>query len=83
MKLMLQQERIQRQWSQKYVGKHIGITAEAVGMMETGKRRPSYDVLVKLENLFGMTHRELFAAAPAEEAEEPQCLCGSSDNPQR
>lgn len=64
MKLMLRQERIRRKWSQEYVGKHIGVTAEAVGMMETGQRKPSYAVLVKLEDLFGMNHRELFEAAP-------------------
>lgn len=66
MKLMLQRERIKRGWSQEYVGKHVGVTAEAIGMMESGKRNPSYPVLVKLENLFGMTHRELFAEGPGE-----------------
>ena len=34
-----------------------------VALLETGKRKPSYEVLVKLEDLFGMTHRELFAEA--------------------
>lgn len=60
MKQMLQQERLRRQWSQEYVGQYVGVTAEAIGMIENGKRKPSYDVMVGLENLFGMTHRELF-----------------------
>ena len=66
MKIVLRQERIRHGWTQEYVGKHIGVTAEAVGMMENGKRKPSYSVLVELENLFEMSHRELFSAAPEE-----------------
>ena len=62
MKLVLWQERNRRKWSQEFVAKQVGVTASAVGFIETGKRKPSYDVLVKMEDLFGMSHRELFAA---------------------
>ena len=58
---VIRQERIKRGWSCEDVAKQIGVTAEAVRLLETGGRKPSYDVLVKLEDLFGMTHRELFA----------------------
>lgn len=65
MKTMLGQEREQRGWTQGYVSQQIGITREAVSMLETGKRKPSYDVLVRLLDLFGYKDpRELFAEAP-------------------
>ncbi len=66
MKIYMKQERIKRGWTQEQIAHCIGITAEAVSMLESGQRKPSYEVLVKLEDLFGKTHRELFA-----EAEEP------------
>ena len=39
----------------------VGVTKSAINDMESGRRKPSYDVLVRLENLFGMSHRELFS----------------------
>ena len=33
----------------------------AIHDIETGKQKPSYDVLVKLENLFHKSHRYLLA----------------------
>ncbi len=64
MNLCIRQERINRGWTQEYVALKIGLTKTAVHDIETGKQLPSYKVLVKLENLFGLTHRELFAAVP-------------------
>ena len=62
---MLRQERIKRKWTQKYVAQQIGVTKSAVHDMETGRRKPSYDVLVKLLDLFGYKDpRELFREAP-------------------
>lgn len=68
MYLKIRQERIKQEWTQSYVAKKIGLTKTAVHDIETGKQRPSYDVLVKLLNLFGKKVavkqiRELFAAA--------------------
>lgn len=63
MLLMLRQERIRRGWTQTYVAKQTGLSLTAIQKIETGQRKPSYDVLVKLENLFGLTHRQLFGAA--------------------
>ena len=63
MDLVIRQDRIARGWTQAYVGKQIGTTKAAVHDIETARRRPSYEVLVKLENLFGKSHRELFTPA--------------------
>lgn len=68
MKIMLEQERIRHGWTQEYVGQQVGITAEAVRLLEKNKRKPSYSVLVKLLDLYGYKDpRELFAEVP-----EPQ-----------
>lgn len=63
MNLNIRQERINRGWTQEFVGKNVGLTKAAVHDIETNKHKPSYEVLVKLENLFEKTHRELFAVA--------------------
>lgn len=58
----LKQERQTRNWSQLFVAKQLKISREAVQMIETGKCKPSYDVLVKLLDLFGYEDpRQLFA----------------------
>lgn len=65
MNTMLRQERKNRGWTQDYVAQQIGITKTAVHDIETGRRKPSYDVLVKLLDLFGYKDpRELFAEVP-------------------
>ena len=64
--LRLRQERIRRKWTQNYVAKKIGVSEPTILLLETGERKPSYDVLVKLENLFHKSHRTLFAVADDE-----------------
>ena len=65
MKLVLRQERENKRMTQKEVSKRIGVTRVAYTYIENGKRKPSYDVLVKLLDLFGYDDpRELFAEAP-------------------
>ena len=65
MKLMIEQERKGKGWTQKYVSEQLGITREAYSLIENNKRKPSYDVLVKLLALFGYKDpRELFAEVP-------------------
>lgn len=66
MSLNMRQERIKREWSQDYVAQKIGVTPEMIHYIETGQRKPSYDILVKLEDLFGMNHRQLFGAGTQE-----------------
>ena len=65
MKTVLEQERIKRHWTQAYVAERVGITKGALNNLEKNKRKPSYDVLVKLLDLFGYKDpRKLFAEAP-------------------
>lgn len=65
--LEIERERRQRSMSRRELGRMLGITEEAVRLLESGKRKPSYKVLVKLEDLFEMGHRELFAQSDAPE----------------
>lgn len=71
MLLMLRQERIRRGWTQNYVAEQTGLSLTAIQKIETGQRKPSYDVLVELEDLFGLTHRQLFGAATPDITKEP------------
>lgn len=59
--LQMRQERIERGWTLDYVAKNVGLTKVSIHDIEICRRKPSYEVLVKLEDLFGKTHRELFA----------------------
>ena len=62
MKLRIRQKRQKRQWTLDYVAKSTGISKPAVHDIETGRRKPSYDVLVKLLDLFGYNDpSQLFA----------------------
>ena len=58
--LLLRQERISHDWTQEFVATQLGVTNQAVNLIETGQRKPSFDVLVKLEDLFCMDYRDLF-----------------------
>ena len=72
MELALRQERIEKGWSQSYVAEKIGTSKAAVQMLETGKRKPSYDVLVKLLDLFNYDDpRKLFSAATPDNTKGP------------
>lgn len=56
---MMRKERIANGWTQEYVAECVGITKSAVCDIESGRRNPSYEVLLKLEDLFGKSHRDL------------------------
>ena len=45
-------ERERRKWSQEFLGQQLGITGQAVNLIETLKRNPSYPVLCGLEKEF-------------------------------
>ena len=65
MKTMLEQERMRLRLSRAQVAQAMGVSVEMVRLLETGQRKPSYDVLVKLMNLFECNDpRQLFEAAP-------------------
>ena len=55
-------ERLKNGWTLNYVAKQIGISNQAISKIELQqtKNRP-HPVIVKIENLFGLSHRELFS----------------------
>jgi DNA-binding helix-turn-helix protein len=58
-------------WSQSYVAEKIGTSKATVQMLETGQRKPSFDVLVKLLDLFNYNDpRKLFGAATPDTSTE-------------
>lgn len=61
---MLKEERLKRKWTLAYVAKKTGVTISLIQKLENSKRKPSYDVLVKLLDLGYNDPRELFAEAP-------------------
>lgn len=71
MKLMLRQERIARGWTQEYVGRKCGVSLQAVCDWENNRRKPSYNVLVKLLDLFEYNDIRLLFA-PADEETDKQ-----------
>lgn len=46
-------------WSRESVAQRVGVNVPMLCMIETGKRDPSYPVLVALENVFHTSHRRL------------------------
>lgn len=65
MKTVLEQERTKQGISREKLAQKIGVTGETIRLLENGKRKPSYEVLVKLLDLFRYDDpRELFAEAP-------------------
>lgn len=60
MQLVIRRERIKRGWTQKIVAQKLGITQTMLLRIETGQRKPSFDVLIRIEDFFGMDYRDLF-----------------------
>lgn len=61
--LKMRQERKRRKWKLQEVADKVGVTKAAIHDIETGRYKPSYEVLIKLEDLFKKSHRWLFAVA--------------------
>ena len=51
----IRQLRVQKEWTQVYVAKKIGVTSSIVSAYEKGTRQPSYEALIKLASLFGVS----------------------------
>ena len=69
MTTQLRDKRISENWTQEFVGKHVGLTKTAIQAIETGKAKPSHDVMLKICKLFQVPHEEverLFAVAADE-----------------
>lgn len=58
--LKLKEERIKNGYTQKEIASKIGICERQYIRIEKGYLPPTYHVILKLEDLFGMSHRELF-----------------------
>lgn len=56
---LIEQERKRKKWSTEFIAKQLGITSSAVRKIETLKRKPSYDVLIKLCELFNVETKEI------------------------
>ena len=75
--LRIRRERIEKGLTQQYVGSMVGVTAEAILLIETGQRNPSHEVMLKLLDLFGYSDpRLLFAEAEDGDSETKK---GESD----
>lgn len=60
-------ERKKHNWTLEYVAHETGVKKQSVHDWETGRKKPSYEALLKLENLFGKSHRELLQSVPQRE----------------
>lgn len=47
--------RYEKGYSQEELAEKIGVSKGAIGMYETDKRQPKYDILIKLADLFNVT----------------------------
>ena len=52
----IRQLRAERGWSQRELARRVGVSSKSViSYYELGERFPSYEVLIKLANVFGVT----------------------------
>ena len=59
MNTQLRGKRINEGWTLEYVGKQVGLTKTAIQAIETGKAKPSHEVMLKLCKLFNIEHKEV------------------------
>ncbi|UZQ51626.1 helix-turn-helix domain-containing protein [Clostridium kluyveri] len=52
---IIRQLRKENDITQANLAKAVGVTTSSIGMYETGVRKPSYEVIVKLANYFNVT----------------------------
>ncbi len=62
----MRQERLKNDWTLEDVAEKVGTTKQTIQRIETKQRKPSYEVLVKLENIFNLSHRDLLQQVPDE-----------------
>lgn len=60
----LRELRTQNDWTQVYVAKKIGVTSSVVSAYENGVRQPSYEALIKLASLYGVSTDYLLGISP-------------------
>lgn len=57
--LYIRKRRIKEHWTQEYVGLQVGLSKQTIQQIETGRRKPSYDVLIKLCKLFNVETNDI------------------------
>lgn len=70
----------------KQLGDLVGVTESAIGLYETGKRKPSYEMLLKLSEALGCTVDDIVRGdekSPSEEDELVEELQMLRDDPGR
>ena len=72
----LKQLRRDRHLTQAQVAKRIGVTAAMVSSYETDIRLPSYEVMVRLADLFGVTVDYLLCRQDKPPPPLPRCNIG-------
>ena len=78
--------RLEHHLTQQQLASRVGITKSMVSAYETGTRYPSYDILIKLAGLFGVTTDHLLGitkertiSAEGLTKEEVEVLCNLAD----
>lgn len=61
--LHLREIRKKRGLTMKEVGSRVGVTESAIGMYETGRRYPNYEMLLKLSEVLSCTVEDLITDA--------------------
>jgi len=72
----LRTKRQEKKWTLEYVAEAVGVTKQSIHDFETGKTRPSYDVLMTLCKLFNAQQysdvERLFTVADGTPPTQPQ-----------
>ena len=51
----IRQQRESLGFNQSELGKKVGLTSGAISMIEKGERKPSYEIIIKLSEVLGVT----------------------------
>ena len=66
--LKIRQLRTNRKWALEFVSRRVGVSAQMIHAVETGKRKPSYELLIQLCDLYNIPIelvKQLFEEADA------------------
>lgn len=71
--IKMKRDRIRNGWSRARLGRKLGVTGSCIQLLEEGKNKPSYQLLLKIMDIFGYTDpREPFEMVEIEEIEVPR-----------
>lgn len=70
--IRMKRDRIKNGWSRACLGRKLGVTGSCIQLLEEGKNKPSYQLLLKIMDTFGYADpREPFEMVGIEEIEAP------------